>query len=57
MKNNKFLFLGLLTILSIGGLAGCNNSTPAGETRAIKAWINSGNEYDGVNKDSIWQKI
>ena len=55
--NKKLIFASVFALMSVGCLAGCNNNQSSGDPRNIKAWINTGNEYDGVNKDSIWQKI
>ena len=56
--NKKIVLSTLLTILSVTTLVGCGNTSGANtDSRVIKAWINTGNEFDGANKDSIWQKI
>lgn len=58
MNKKKLLVLALVATAS-GSLIGCTPSTSSepGGRRSILAWINTGNEYDGAYKDSIWQHI
>lgn len=56
--NKKIIVGALFTLLSVTTLAGCGGGGgSSGDPRTIKAWINTGNEFDGAHKDSIWQKI
>ena len=55
--NKKIIATSLLTILSLGSLVSCGGGSTPTDPRTILAWINTGNEFDGASKDSIWQKI
>lgn len=53
MKKTLLLIIPLISAMS---LCSCSSSG-SGDSRTVKVFINEGNLFDGLSKDSIWKKI
>lgn len=52
-KINKITFLSLVSLVSLSSCIVKKNT----DSRVVKVFINQGNLFDGLSKDSIWKKI
>lgn len=56
--NKKLIYgLSLVALMTLGGVSSCTPAKDPSDPDTILAWINTGNEFDGSYKDSVWQEI